>query len=61
MKLWQNSEAGGGSMQGDDNLNLFINGMSIFVHTGVWDYNAINQAKNLNWGMTTLSPTHQIK
>ncbi|NLM97043.1 MAG: extracellular solute-binding protein [Halanaerobiaceae bacterium] len=45
-------EAGGGSMQGDDNLNLFINGMSIFVHTGVWDYNAINQAKNLNWGMT---------
>ncbi|HIU76712.1 MAG TPA: extracellular solute-binding protein [Candidatus Pelethocola excrementipullorum] len=45
-------EAGGGSEDGDDNLQLFINNMSIFCHTGVWDYNALKQAEDLEWGMT---------
>lgn len=45
-------EAGGGSEDGDDNLQLFINNMSIFCHTGVWDYNALKQAEKLDWGMT---------
>lgn len=44
-------KAGGGSEDGDDNLQLFINGMSIFVHTGVWDYNALKQS-DIDWGMT---------
>ena len=44
--------AGGGSDDGDDNLQLFMNHMAIFCHTGVWDYNALKQAENLNWGMT---------
>lgn len=45
-------EAGGGSEDGDDNLQLFINGMAIFCHTGVWDYNALKQAEDLDWAMT---------
>lgn len=45
-------EAGGGSEDGDDNLQLFINNMSIFCHTGVWDYNSLMQAEDLDWGMT---------
>lgn len=45
-------EAGGGSEDGDDNLQLFINNMSIFCHTGVWDYNALRKAEDLDYGMT---------
>lgn len=44
--------AGGGAEDGDDVLQLFINGLSIFCHTGVWDYNALMQNPDLNWGMT---------
>lgn len=44
--------AGGGAEDGDDVLQLFINNLSIFCHTGVWDYNALVQNPNLNWGMT---------
>ncbi len=44
--------AGGGAEDGDDVLQLFINSLSIFCHTGVWDYNALVQNPNLNWGMT---------
>jgi multiple sugar transport system substrate-binding protein len=44
--------AGGGAEEGDDVLQLFINGLSIFCHTGVWDYNALVQNPDLDWGMT---------
>lgn len=50
--LYDIQAAGGGAEDGDDVLQLFINNMSIFCHTGVWDYNALVQNPDLNWGMT---------
>ena len=45
-------EQGGGSVEGDDNLQMFINGQVIFCEDGVWDANAINKNAELNWGLT---------
>ena len=44
-------DAGGGSDNGEDNLQLFMSEGSVFTHTGVWDKNSLDKAENLNWGM----------
>lgn len=48
---------GGGSVEGDDNLQLFINGEMVFCEDGVWDANAIRKNPDLNWGLTN-SPAY---
>lgn len=45
-------DQGGGSDNGEDNLQLFMSGGSVFAHTGVWDANSLNKAEGLNWGIT---------
>lgn len=44
-------DQGGGSDNGEDNLQLFMSKGSVFTHTGVWDKNSLNKAEDLNWGM----------
>ncbi len=44
-------DQGGGSDNGEDNLQLFMSKGSVFTHTGVWDKNSLDKAEDLNWGM----------
>ena len=44
-------DQGGGSDNGEDNLQLFMMKGSVFTHTGVWDKNSLDKAEDLNWGM----------
>lgn len=46
-------DLGGSSSEGEDNLQLFMAGQSIFCPDGVWDANALNQIETLNWGLTS--------
>ncbi len=43
-------DQGGGSDNGEDNLQLFMMKGSVFTHTGVWDKNSLDKAEDLNWG-----------
>lgn len=45
-------DMGGCSDEGEDNLQLFMAGQSIFCPDGVWDANALNGIETLNWGIT---------
>lgn len=45
-------DMGGCSEEGEDNLQLFMAGESIFCPDGVWDANALNAIEGLNWGIT---------
>lgn len=45
-------DMGGCSDEGEDNLQLFMAGESVFCPDGVWDANALNAIEGLNWGIT---------
>lgn len=45
-------DLGGGSSDGEDNLQLFMSGEAVFCPDGVWDKNALSQIEGLNWGLT---------